>query len=389
MEANIVFYIQHLLGIGHIKRAATLTRGLVSHGHRVTFVSGGMPVPGIDVGGARFVQLPPVRATDIYFKRLVTENGHAVDERWKAVRAQLLMSVVDESKPDIFITELFPFGRRQLSFELMPVLEALHARKSRPLIVSSVRDILVQSPKRTRTEEMLTRVKSFYDLVLVHGDSELIPFEDTFPHAREIEDRLRYTGYVVDRPIASRHITERKEVVVSAGGGAVSEPLLEAALGARVRSVLHAAPWRFLVGHNLPEDRFENFSAGAGGDVIVERARPDFISLLRGAALSISQGGYNTVMEVLDAGTRAVVVPYAGGLETAQTLRARLLATRGALHVVEESSLSAETVAAGIDAAMAASAPELRLLDTNGVDTTIKLLAAGLREHRHQGIRAR
>ena len=39
-------------------------------------------------------------------------------------------------------------------------------------------------------------------------------------------------------------------------------------------------------------------------------------------------------MEVLDARLPAVVVPYAGGLETEQTLRASLLSARGLIDVV-------------------------------------------------------
>ena len=376
-QPRLLFYIQHLLGIGHIKRAATLTRGLVAGGYDVTFVSGGMTVPGVDVGGARFVQLPPTRATDIYFKQLVDEQEQPINDAWKAARARTFSDLVNAIQPDVFVTELFPFGRRQLSFELMPVLEGLRAAANPPLVVSSVRDILVESPKPERTQEMLDRVEGLYDLVLVHGDPALIPFDETFPHARDIGTKLRYTGYVVDRP-ASVAAAKREEVIVSAGGGAVSEPLLNAALSARSRSCLRDARWRFLVGHNLPEARFRAFAAQAGKSVIVERARTDFTELLRGAILSISQGGYNTVMEVLDAGARAVVVPYAGGLETEQTLRAKLLAERGALHVVEESALSAEALGAAVNAAMSAS-PAVEIgLDTSGVETSLRIVGEAL-----------
>jgi predicted glycosyltransferase len=65
MTKRVLFYVQHLLGIGHLKRAATLARGLAADGLEVTLVSGGFPVPELDTGGARFVQLDPVRATDL------------------------------------------------------------------------------------------------------------------------------------------------------------------------------------------------------------------------------------------------------------------------------------------------------------------------------------
>ena len=43
-----LFYVQHLLGIGHLMRAGTLTRALEENGIEVTLVSGGTPVPGLD-----------------------------------------------------------------------------------------------------------------------------------------------------------------------------------------------------------------------------------------------------------------------------------------------------------------------------------------------------
>ena len=93
-------------------------------------------------------------------------------------------------------------------------------------------------------------------------------------------------------------------------------------------------------------DKIKAIAKRAGGAVVVERARPDFRALLGRAALSISQGGYNTVMEVLAAGCPAIVIPYAEGLEGEQTLRCRLLAERGLLAVLEEPALDAASLAA-------------------------------------------
>ena len=92
----------------------------------------------------------------------------------------------------------------------------------------------------------------------------------------------------------------------------------------------------------------------AAGRIVVERARPDFRALLGRAALSISQGGYNTVMEVLAAGCPSIVVPYAEGLEGEQTLRCQLLAERGLLAVLEEPELDAASLADAVRRMLAA-----------------------------------
>jgi len=374
---RLLFYVQHLLGIGHQRRAATLTRGFMRAGFDVTLVSGGHEVPGLNIAGARLAQLPPTRATDLFFKNLVDENDRPIDEAWKARRVAALLDAWRQADPHILLFELFPFGRRQMRFELLPLLEAATAPgRRRPLIVSSVRDILVGQHKPERNAEMVALIRQWFDHVLVHGDPDLVPFERTFPPAAEISDRLHYTGYVVDE-------TGRKgppgspgdgEVIVSAGGGAVGDALLKAALLARPLSTARDLPWRVLVGIKVEDAVFAELANLAPDGVTVERARGDFPSLLMNARLSISQGGYNTVMEVLAARVRAVVVPYAGGIETEQTLRATLLAGRGRLQVVDETAMTPRTIATAIDRALTGPAPGSIALKTDGADESARLL---------------
>ena len=41
---RVLFYVQHLLGIGHLARASRVANALVESGFAVTMVTGGMPV---------------------------------------------------------------------------------------------------------------------------------------------------------------------------------------------------------------------------------------------------------------------------------------------------------------------------------------------------------
>jgi predicted glycosyltransferase len=377
MRRRVLFYVQHLLGIGHLKRTATLSRAMCERGLAVTIVSGGNDIPGLNIGDAQFVQLPSTRATDLFFKQLVDDEDNPIDDSWKQHRADALFDTYRRIKPHVLMFELFPFGRRQMRFEIEPVLQHAVAARERPVIVSSVRDILVAQHKPERNVEMLERVERYFDHVLIHGDERLIPFSRTFPLAERIRDKVRYTGYVVDRTGRSALNTGqgKDEVIVSAGGGAVGADLLKAAIAARPLTQLRDRTWRVLVGVNLDDEAFRSVADLAGDGVVVERGRPDFTALVTNAALSISQGGYNTVMEVLEAGTRAVVVPYAGGIETEQTLRARELAQRTPLQVVEESGLSPETLARAVDAAWQAPPPDNSIIDTRGAERSADLIA--------------
>lgn len=374
-----LLYVQHLLGIGHLVRASALARGLEAGGIRVVLVSGGMPVPVLDVGASRFEQLPAARATDESFKTLVDEADEPISDSWKAHRRERLLTILDDVNPDILITELYPFGRRQMRFELDPMLERARSMRgptARPLIVSSVRDILVESAKKGRSDEIIACTRGFYDLVLIHGDEDVIPFERSFPRAAEIADRIHSTGYVI-RPIPLRQDPGAPgfdEVVVSAGGGAVGDELLRAAMQARASSRLCDRIWRVLVGHNYSEDGFRALARGAPPGVVVERARDDFLQLLANCAVSISQGGYNTVTEILAAGARAVCVPFAGGRESEQKLRCQLLAERGLLQMVEQDAVSPGQIAQAVDRAVALPLDRARRVDTGGAGRSAALL---------------
>ena len=70
-----MFYVQHLLGIGHLKRAAVLVDAMTRAGLEVTLVSGGAPVAGLQVNAAHCVQLAPATAADLTFKVLLDAAG--------------------------------------------------------------------------------------------------------------------------------------------------------------------------------------------------------------------------------------------------------------------------------------------------------------------------
>ena len=111
---------------------------------------------------------------------------------------------------------------------------------------------------------------------------------------------------------------------------------------------------------------------GPGG-VIVEPARPDFPALLAACTLSISQGGYNTVVETLQARAPAVIVPFSAGGESEQTLRAELLAERGLVEVVSEAELTAQSLATAINSLQHKKRP-VDSVDLSGAETTARLL---------------
>ena len=375
MSPRVFFYVQHLLGIGHLRRAATLARALATGGFDVLVVSGGAPTP-LDLGTARFHQLPPVRARDEGLRELVHVDGTPLDEAFCLARATELVGLLRAEAPNIVITEQFPFGRTRLRFELVPLIEAAQAQRPRPLIVSSIRDVLRRSVSAERVAETIETFAAF-DFVLIHGDPRLVGLDRSFAGWERIKSRAVYTGYVAASDFAPPDGSSdagKDEVIVSVGGGAVGLPLLRAAIAARANSALADRRWRLLVGANVPAGVLD-----AGKGIVVESARNDFTTLLRNAALSISQAGYNTVIETLCCADRAVLVPFGTERETEQSDRAQLLADRGMVASVPADALSPDSLAAAVGRALAG--PSIRSFppcDARGATATVELLRVRL-----------
>ena len=370
MTRRVLFYVQHLLGVGHVRRAAVIVRAMAAAGHEVSVALGGLPVRNVDFGRARIVRLAPVRTAASSFDLLLDADGAPVDEAWRRRRKGQLLDVFEQTAPDVLMIELFPFGRRQFRFELLPLVEAAEGRAC---IVSSVRDVLVRKDDAAKNRDVVNTARRWFERIFVHGDPAVIPFTDTFPEAEALSDKLVYTGYVAE-DAEPPDPAGAGDVVVSVGGGAIGADLLRTAIAARPLGRLATARWRLLAGDNLPDGVFEELQAGAPEGVAVERARPDFRRLLASARLSISQGGYNTVMDVLRSSCRSVVVPFAEAGESEQTHRALVFQNRGLMTVLDAGSLGPESLAAAADEAMNKPPPDPGQLDMNGADETARLI---------------
>ena len=83
----------------------------------------------------------------------------------------------------------------------------------------------------------------------------------------------------------------------------------------------------------------------AGNNVTLRRYEPELALLFRHARVSVSQAGYNTVADVLQAGCASVLVPFEGQGEREQLMRASRLERAGHAVMVRERDLSPQALA--------------------------------------------
>jgi predicted glycosyltransferase len=376
MGLSVFIAVTHLLGVGHLSRAAAIGRALARAGHKVTLASGGNPAPLVRTDGLTLVQLPPVHCRGTDFRTLLNLDGSVAGADVLAERRRALVAAFESARPDVVITELFPFGRRQLADEFLALLEAARIRRPRPAVLCSIRDILNPPSRPERAGEALERLGAYYDRVLVHGDPAVTPLAVSWPTTPPLERRLVYTGFIAESTpaLSGDGGPGAGEVLVSGGGSAASLPLFEAALGAA--ALLRDGPhWRILVGGGVPADSFEDLRRRAPSSATVERARPDFPALLAQATVSVSQAGDNTMADLALTRTRAVVVPFEQGGEAEQRLRAEALARSGRAVMLAETELSPETLARAVEQAGEMALPERRI-DLGGLAATVQAVQA-------------
>ncbi len=372
---RVLFWVQHLLGTGHLKRAAIVAGALAERGLEVILASGGPPASWPLPAGVELVQLPWVRARDLAFSALVDAHDRPLDDALRAARRAQLLALFAARAPAVVITEMFPFGRRAFGFELLPLLDAVASARPRPWLVGSVRDILVHKGAARRYAWMRDLALARYDRVLVHTDPALVPFGLTFPYADALGARLVSTGYVVEPgPPASAG----EEVLVSAGGGRVGRDLLAAAIEARPLSRQGRRPWRLIAGGELDPASLAGLvpdRTDRADGLILERQRDDLQGLLAKCLLSVSQAGYNTVMEVLRLGKPMVLVPFETATETEQRIRAERLMSLGLAETVWGAELTPDSLARAIDRAASAPLRRRPALDLEGAARSARLIA--------------
>jgi len=377
---KVMIVVTHLLGTGHLSRALTLAKAFIQAGHEAVVVSGGVPAPQLDPGDAALLQLPALRSDGVNFAQLLTAAGNPVDDAMLYGRLDALLSSLDDQAPDVLITELFPFGRRVLRAEFIALLEAAKAQDKPPLILSSIRDILAppSKPKKAAfADEMLER---FYDSVLVHADPRITPLHLSWPVTEALASRLHYTGFVAPPVSDSPTDAGKSEVIVSAGGGDVGRDVFAAALEAAAGDP--ARPWRLLLGGADAAERCAALASQAPDNVILEPARPDFRAMLHNAAASVSLCGYNTALDVLQAGCPAVFVPFDAGNEVEQGIRARALAQQDGIATINSADLTPERLRQAVQKVM--DAPDRSPMTTglDGAAETVRITALLLEAQR-------
>jgi predicted glycosyltransferase len=347
---KIVIYCQHVLGIGHLQRILEISRAL-NH-HRVILATGGEDIGIHPPEHVRQERLPGLMM-DNGFHRLHTTDGEKTLEAVKRERRTLLWQLFERERPNIFLIELYPFGRKAFRFELDPILKGIRDGELPSCkVICSLRDILVEKTDVAAYENrVVTCLNTYFDALFIHADPVFVKLEETFGRMQDIMIPVHYTGFVgtAPKPEAGadvrRHLGLQNNdplIIASAGGGKVGGRLLSAV----VKAITHLPQkpcLQVFTGPFLGDTDYARLKSWETATTRIHRFSPDFLSLMDAADLSISMAGYNTCMNILATRVPALVFPFSQNRE--QRMRAERLADLGWLQVLEEKDLEPQKLA--------------------------------------------
>ena len=376
---KLMFYCQHILGMGHLIRSVEIVRGLIPD-FQICFINGGQVIEEFKFPeGIEVINIPALK-TDSEFQELKPVDNNLTMAEVEIIRKESLLNICDRFKPDILIVELFPFGRRRFSFELIPLLEKAQAMGIK--IVSSIRDIVVTKQNQQHHEEKVCRlINQYFDLLLIHGDPNFIKLDLSFSRIKDLNCPVHYTGYVVQpvpefKTISTICFDKQPFILVTVGGGRFGHDLLKCI--AQTASILKTKiPYHIQVftGPFCPDPVFKELTTITDNldNITIERYTPSLLDYMQEADLSIGMSGYNTTMNILTTGVKAMMMAFQGNNDKEQETRLKKLASLGRVKMINPHDLQPEKFALKIIDYLQQNPTELNL-NLNGVINTAHYL---------------
>lgn len=391
---KIALYSHDTMGLGHVRRNLLIARALAAPPLKANVLliagvheAGGFSMPpGVDC-----LTLPAYRKDrrGIYTTRSLGLEA----DNLKSLRSGTIDAALNSFAPDLFIVDNVPKGALE---ELTPVLDRLK-HEGRTRCVLGLRDILDEPDEVRRQWRQLGNeqaIRDYYEAIWIYGDHAIYDAVTEYGFAPDLAARTIFTGYLDQ---ATRLTPTEADAgsgnewaarvnngprrnpftlcVIGGGqdGAAVARAFSRTELPSGERGILMTGP--FLPGS---EKRRLMGLAAVNPRLEVLKFVPEPIGLMQRAERVIAMGGYNTVLEILSLGKRALVVPR-DRPRLEQTIRARCLQALGLLDCIGVDQLNPRFLSEWLNAD-APVAPARELIDFDGLKRIPELVAGLLDE---------
>jgi len=314
----LLLYSHDTYGLGHLRRSLLLAGRLAALPQRpsVLIATGSPRAQSFALPqGCDTIKLPAVTKDPAggYKPRTLSTSLSDVTR----LRSGLILTAFRAFQPDVVLVDHAPLG---MVGELLPLIEEVHRTRPRSRLVLGLRDVIDEAD-RVRDEWDAMGVwpvlREAYHRVLVYGDATVTTTALELELPDLMPGKVQHVGYLGRpmRPLRRRANGTRPTVLVTAGGGGDGQRLLRG-----YADFLHAAPPSVLSGFRsvvvtgplLSRRRrveVEQRLRSAPGSVEVRSFTNRMDKLVAQSASVVSMAGYNSVVEILSARRRALLVP--------------------------------------------------------------------------------
>ncbi len=330
MKVSIV--VQFHNGIGHLARVSAIAKELARFSD-VTIFSGGRPVDFRLGDSIRFVQLPAMRWNPEVGANLLPVDPDLSADECISERSRILVEAYTNDRPDVVITEFFPFTPGFYGSTLDALIEAINCSTPRPLLLCSIRAF----PRVTYLDSDVSpdwirqRLLKDYDGVLHHVDPAIFPLSSLGSYLTEALRGVpvHQTGFV-RKPIVAPTKTDGKGILLTVGGGNAKSASLLMKWFEGVRLLpKRLYPVHAVCGPLMSIEDKAKVRASAGEGVILHDTVPNLDALMLECEAVVCMGGYNTLVEALS--LHKPVLAFASGIHEDQHVQIARYADSGLL----------------------------------------------------------
>jgi predicted glycosyltransferase len=318
---RVLLFCHDGTGLGHLRRISRLARVLQERFS--TLVVCGMREAGwIVPPQCGLVKLPDWDGIDRWRAERAGRTPWIDLSRDQATRfrAEAIRDVARLYRPDAVIIDYLPYGQRRELDVLFATCDSLRYFLHRGMTDTSDNDTLCGAA----TQE----IADTYDRILVAADPRVVDIATEDSYCEDARAKVAYVGFVAPDPCAAG---DRSQTVVCSGGsGHQAEDLMRQCV-----AVARCNPdivMKVVLG---PRSRLSPADLSTPANCEVYPAREDLPELHRTAAVVVSSGGYNSVLESAIGGARLIVYPSRKGNEDEQRRFADRLAKLHPVHRLE------------------------------------------------------
>lgn len=273
-----------------------------------------------------------------------------------------IIDFINKKKPDIFITEFFPFGRTKSREEIVPILEIL---KSKKISIISALPI----PYFTHCENNLNELErdiNYYEKIIIFTPprdikyfASSIEFEnrvksETFINFfKKIRKKLHFIGYPIDD--CDKDIKEKKNsILVTNGAGSVLKKIIDSSIMAK-KELSKDINMTIICGISTKDKDIEKWNNIIRKfnikNIKIKKYVKNLIPYIKKNEVIISSAG-STSYEILKYSKKAILIPYEGKPNrehSDQIARSIMLKDLIKADIIREKDLSGKTLIKAIN----------------------------------------